>query len=100
MAAPAKKFSAAEGGRKIFLRTPPGVDPPLVPKPVPTYDCKPILVNRSAGNAFYFIANEQFGLARKSLEMSIVFQFRTNLNHLLEPLQPPGPTPLTKVPRQ
>ena len=63
-------------------------------------NCKPILVNRSAGNAFYFIANEQFGLARKSLEMSIVFQFRTNLNHLLEPLQPPGPTPLTKVPRQ
>ena len=37
MAAPAKNFSAAKGGRKIFLRTPPGVDPPLVPKPVPTY---------------------------------------------------------------
>ena len=37
MAAPAKNFSAAEGGRKIFLRTPPGVGPPLVPKPVPTY---------------------------------------------------------------
>ena len=34
----AGEISAAEGGRKIFLRPPPGVDPPLVPKPVPTYE--------------------------------------------------------------
>ena len=32
-----KNFPAAEGGQKIFLKSPPGVDPPLVPKPVPTY---------------------------------------------------------------
>ena len=35
-----KRNLAAEGGRKIFFRHTPCVHIPLVPKPVPTYDCQ------------------------------------------------------------